>query len=57
MEFVMRFTACAATLGGRWGCGDVRIKMFGRLAAVLVGLGGLGGVEDLVQRLALYWMM
>jgi hypothetical protein len=24
---------------------------------VLVGLGGLGGVEDLVQRLALYWMM
>jgi hypothetical protein len=45
MEFVICFAVCAATLGGRWRCGDAVIaviKMFGRLAA------GDGGVMSLV---------
>jgi hypothetical protein len=45
---VMRFTAetaCAATLGGRWGCGDAVIKMFGRLAACDGGVMGLMGAD------------
>jgi hypothetical protein len=45
MEFVIRFAACAATLGGRWGCGDVMIKTFGRLAASDGGVISLMGAD------------